>query len=161
MKKTIISLTIICLLFACQKEEDVDLNPTNSNSTTNSGTNSNTSINTTTNSTTTFNTTGQTLLLSGDFEAGGHPTSGKAKIYEDKAKKQTLVFEDFKTDAGPDLRIYLAEDKVATNFVEITNMVNNGNGVFTLPASANVTKQKSVLIWCKKFAVLFGSAQLK
>lgn len=111
--------------------------------------------------TSTFDSTGQTLLFQGTFENAVHPTSGLVKVYEDKDKNRTLVFENFKTDAGPDLRIYLAEDKSVTNFIQVTNMVKNGNSFVTIPMSANLQKQNHVLIWCKQFSVLFGSAKLK
>lgn len=109
-----------------------------------------------------FNTSGQTLLLSGTFESNAHSTKGSAKIYEDKSNKRTLVVEGYKGDPGPDLRIYMAEDTKAKNFVEISDkVVTTGDFVVVLPASVDVSKQKFVLIWCKQFAVLFGNAPLK
>ncbi len=100
-------------------------------------------------------------LLSGTFESNSHPTTGNAKIIENVEKKKFLVLENLKSDAGPDLRIYLATDKTATSFVEITAKVSNGNSKIELPATANTDKQKFILIWCKQFSVLFGSAALK
>lgn len=129
----------VCMLFSCQKE-NIDADSSNM---------------------ATLSTADQTLLLEGTFMNGGHTTSGIAKIYEDKNKKRTLVFENFKTDAGPDLRIYLAEDKSASNFIQISNKVQNGNIQLSIPDSADLSKQMHILIWCKQFSVLFGSAQLK
>ena len=108
-----------------------------------------------------FDATGQALLYQGTFENAVHPTSGTVRVYEDKDKNRTLVFENFKTDSGPDLRIYLAEDKSVTNFIQVTNIVKNGNSFVTIPMNANLQKQNHVLIWCKQFSVLFGSAKLK
>lgn len=104
---------------------------------------------------------GQKLLLEGKFANGAHPTSGNAKIYEAKDGKRTLVFENLKSDAGPDLRIYIANDKAITNFIELSNKVENGNKMYDIPAKADLSKQKFVLIWCKQFSVLFGHAELK
>lgn len=103
----------------------------------------------------------QKLLLEGKFTNGVHPTSGTAKIYEAKDGKRTLVFESLKSDAGPDLRIYIANDKAVTNFVELSNKVENGNKMYDIPAKVDLSKQKFVLIWCKQFSVLFGHAELK
>lgn len=104
----------------------------------------------------------QTIVLQGTFTSAVHTTSGKAFIYEDKNKNYSLVLENFKTDAGPDLRIYLAEDKVLTNFLQITDKVNtNGSYILPIPASFDPKKQTTVVIWCKAFSVLFGSASLK
>ncbi|HLO46420.1 MAG TPA: DM13 domain-containing protein [Leadbetterella sp.] len=104
---------------------------------------------------------GQKLLLEGKFVNGAHPTSGNAKIYEAKDGKRTLVFENLKSDAGPDLRIYIANDKAVTNFVELSNKVENGNKMYDIPAKVDLSKQKFVLIWCKQFSVLFGHVELK
>jgi Electron transfer DM13 len=100
-------------------------------------------------------------LFNGTFASNAHTTSGTVKIIEDAAKKKQLVFENLKTDAGPDLRIYLSADLKATSFTEVTREVKNGTYQVEIPATADLTKQKFVLIWCKQFSVLFGNAELK
>ncbi len=107
-----------------------------------------------------FDTAGQKLVAQGAFMSNVHPTSGNIKLYQ-KDGKQPLVFENFKTDPGPDLRIYLSEDKVASRFVEVSRQVNVGDYFVELPANADTKNQKFVLIWCKAFSVLFGNAELK
>jgi len=105
-------------------------------------------------------TTGYRLVAQGAFMSNVHTTSGTVKLYE-KAEKQLLVFENFKTDSGPDLRIYLAENTGVRNFIEISLLTNSGNFAFELPNDANPTTRRFVLIWCKAFSVLFGNAELK
>jgi hypothetical protein len=106
-------------------------------------------------------TNGLTTLLQGSFAASAHPTSGTVKLAKDAAGKKFLVFDGFKTDSGPDLRVYLSDDLKATNFTEITNKVVNGNYQLVVDASVDTDKKRKVLIWCKSFTVLFGSADLK
>lgn len=135
----------LCLLAACSKKDMVTPD-------TSAGMNTVTE---------TIDYSKQKLLFEGSFSSGVHTTSGKALIYEDIAGKKTLVFENFKTDAGPDLRIYIANDKALTNFIEVNPKVENGNKAYILPTKADPNQQKFVLIWCKQFAVLFGHAELK
>lgn len=99
----------------------------------------------------------------GTFTAGAHPTSGTVKLVSDKtdAKKKYLSFENFKTDAGPDLYVYLAEDKTAKGFTSVLKLDKTGTFVLDVPTNADLTKQKYVLIWCQQFTVLFGSAKLE
>ena len=99
----------------------------------------------------------------GTFSNGVHPTSGTVKVVADKtdAKKKYLSFENFKTDAGPDLYVYLAEDKTAKGFISVMKLDKTGTFVLDVPTNADLTKQKYVLIWCKQFTVLFGSAKLE
>lgn len=100
------------------------------------------------------------ILLKGNFKGAAHPTSGLAQIIVDNGVKK-LKFSNFKTDAGPDLRIYLAEDANSTNFIEISNKIENGNLLYLLPDEVNIEKQTHVLIWCKLFKVNFGTAVLR
>jgi hypothetical protein len=113
-----------------------------------------------TNPTKTFDATGQKLLGSGTFENGVHPTTGSVKVYE-SGTTRTLVFDGFKTDGGPDLRIYLAEDAAVTNFIEVSKLTASGSFFVEIPAGYDSAKQRTVLIWCRQFSVLFGSAKLK
>ncbi|MFT5885447.1 MAG: hypothetical protein ACI9IP_001907 [Arcticibacterium sp.] len=100
------------------------------------------------------------LLYEGKFKDGAHPTSGTATIIDlEGVKKLNLV--NFKTDNGPDVRVYLAEDLRAKNFIEISKDVQNGTVTYNIPAEADLDKQKYVLIWCKLFKVNFGSAELQ
>ena len=101
------------------------------------------------------------LIFEGAFVSNAHTTSGIARVFENSKGAKTLTFENLKSDAGPDLRIYLAEDKAITNFIEISKIVKNGDISYELPATVNISKQKFVLIWCKQFSVLFGSSELK
>lgn len=148
MKLYLTSLCFAWVLSTCQKEDI--------NNTLNKSDNTNGIV-----LSETFNPDGQNLLLQGNFENAVHSTSGSVKIYEDKDKKRTLVLENLKTDAGPDLRIYLAEDKSLTNFIQITDKVQNGSVALQVPSDANLQKQNHVLIWCRKYSVLFGFAQMK
>ncbi len=99
----------------------------------------------------------------GTFTAGSHPASGTVKVVADKTdpKKKYLSFENFKTDAGPDLYVYLAEDKTAKGYVSVAKLDKTGTFVMNVPTNADLTKQKFVLVWCQQFSVLFGSAKLE
>lgn len=97
----------------------------------------------------------------GTFMSNEHITSGTVSVSE-AGGKRTLVFNNFRTDGGPDLRIYLAENTGLRNFIEVGPLTStSGNFAVDLPASADPTRQRYVLIWCKAFSVLFGNAELK
>lgn len=99
--------------------------------------------------------------LQGMFMSNVHTTSGTVSVVETNGKR-TLVFTNFRTDGGPDLRIYLAENTGLRNFIEVSRLTStNGNFSVDLPAGADPAKQRYVLIWCKAFSVLFGSSELK
>lgn len=102
-----------------------------------------------------------TTISQGSFVSAAHPTSGTVKLAKDAQNKKYLVFENFKTDSGPDIRIWLATDKTGQTYTELLNTVPVGTYKVDVPSSVDTEAQKHVLIWCKKFTVLFGSAELK
>jgi len=55
----------------------------------------------------------------------------------------------------------LAEDQTAREFTLEMKLSKTGTFVLDVPTSADLVKQKYVLIWCQQFTVLFGSAKLE
>lgn len=152
MKKTLLFILLISVSIACQKKEELQpVAPISNTGNITPGINKPVSA---------FDSVGQKLVAQGMFMANVHPTSGGVKLYQ-KGDKYSLVFNNFKTDSGPDLRIYLSEDRVASRFVEIGKGVNLGDFFIELPTAPDLKTQKYILIWCKPFSVLFGNAELK
>ena len=145
-------ISSIGMLAGCRSKEEMDVPPVVNSGATTPGT--------AVTPPQTTDVSGQKLLSQGTFMSNVHTTSGTVKLYE-KDGKRTLIFTDFKTDAGPDLRIYLAETTSVRNFSELTKLNASGNFSIELPADADPARQRYVLIWCKAFSVLFGNAELK
>lgn len=103
----------------------------------------------------------QTAL--GSFSPAVHSVSGTVKLIADKndSNKKYLSFENFKTDEGPGLYIYLAEDKSNSNFTSVAKLTKTGTFTLEVPSEAMLDKQKYVLVWCQPYSVLFGSAKLE
>ena len=157
MKKSLKNIALfLSFAVAVSCVKDKELVPVNNVNVTPAGTTGSS----TTGGGTMFDPSTQTLVSQGTFKDGVHATSGTAKLYQ-KGTTYTLVFDSFKVDSGPDLRIYLAEDTQAKNFIQLAELKNTGNFFLTLPDDAKVNDRKQVLIWCKQFTVLFGSAELK
>lgn len=103
-----------------------------------------------------------TVLASGVFAANSHPTSGTAKVIQDGSGKKHLVLENFKTDNGPDLRVWISPTITASPYAEIGLLkAVNGSFSYELPSSASYSTHNRVLIWCEDFSVLFGHAVLQ
>ena len=99
-------------------------------------------------------------LKKGDFVETSYTVSGQAFLYNNNGKMK-LGITNFTTDSGPDLRIYMATDRTASDFVEVSGDVKNGNYSIELPEGLDTDTYHYVLIWCKRFSVLFGSANLQ
>jgi len=92
---------------------------------------------------------------------GIHDAQGIAKVLPLEDGGQILRLEDFRSTNGPDLYVYLATDKDASDFVSLGNLkANRGNQNYEIPADVDLEEYGQVLIWCKPFHVLFGNAEL-
>jgi hypothetical protein len=106
-----------------------------------------------------------TLFLTGSFVGVGdgiHDAQGVAKVIPVEGEGNVLRLEDLVVTNGPDLYVYLSTDKSASDFVNLGRLkANIGNQNYPIPEGTDMTKYHTVLIWCKAFSVLFGSADLK
>jgi hypothetical protein len=103
-------------------------------------------------------------ILTGNFigvNDGIHNAEGVAKVIPLDDGTSVMRLEDFKATNGPDLYVYLATDKSASDIVNLGRLKGNvGNQNYPTPAGTDFTKYNTVLIWYQAFSVLFGSAQL-
>lgn len=100
-------------------------------------------------------------VLSGDFQDADrfHKVSGIAKYVSDEDKTY-LRFEDFESTNGPDLKVYLANDLEANDYINLGKLKGNiGNQNYEV-TDINYENYKYVLVWCEAFSVLFGYAEI-
>lgn len=92
---------------------------------------------------------------------GIHDAGGSAYTIPVGDGSSVLRLEDFYSTNGPGLRVYLATDTKATEYVSLGDLkANRGNQNYEIPEGLDLEKYDHVLIWCEPFSVLFGSAEL-
>ncbi|GAA0908347.1 DM13 domain-containing protein [Virgisporangium ochraceum] len=113
------------------------------------------------------------VLAAGDFISHEHETRGSAEIVRLANGGHQLVLRGLDTSNGPDLRVWLTDQPVIDGtagwrvfddgrWVEVAKLKGNkGDQVYDLPASVDLATTRSVTIWCKRFSVSFGAAELK
>ena len=107
-------------------------------------------------------------LVSGEFISRSHETSGRALVLNDGSEQRFLRFEDFRTDNGPDVNVWLSSappDAPARDFlddwVDLGDIKGNvGAQNYEIPPSVDLDRYSTVLIWCVRFSVAFGAAGL-
>ena len=108
------------------------------------------------------------VLWEGDFRPLGHDARGTALLIEAANGNTYLRFEDFEVENGPDLKIYLSraeanapEDRLAADIVDLGDLKGNvGDQNYLVPASVDLTKYRSAVVWCRRFSVGFAVAPL-
>lgn len=100
------------------------------------------------------------FVAQGDFMPRFHGVEGAALLIEDN-KKHIVRFENFKTDNGPQLHIYLSSDLSNDDFVDLGPIkATKGNVNYSIPEGTDINKYRYVLVWCKPFGILFSYADL-
>ena len=92
---------------------------------------------------------------------GIHDAQGDAYTIPLEDGSDVLRLENFKSTNGPDLYVYLSTDKSASEFINLGKLkASSGNQNYEIPNEVDLTDYNKVLIWCKAFGVLFGSAEI-
>jgi pentapeptide MXKDX repeat protein len=111
-------------------------------------------------------------LETGKFHGKVHPTSGRATLYQEADGKLVLRLTNFKTSNGPDVHVILVATKDAmddanflkdnTEKVELGKLKGNeGDQNYEIPAGTDLTKFRTVSIYCERFNANFGAAPLE
>ncbi|MFJ9417727.1 DM13 domain-containing protein [Streptomyces sp. NPDC101227] len=107
-------------------------------------------------------------LAEGRFVTHEHDTSGTARTVRLAGGGQVLRLEDLMTSEGPDVRVYLSPRNahavkagLGDGAVELGKLKGNlGNQNYAVPAGTDLSTFHSAVIWCKRFSVSFGAADL-
>jgi hypothetical protein len=102
------------------------------------------------------------------FVSLDHTTRGTVVFLADAAQQRFLRFEDLDTSNGPDLKVYLStnpvdgpEGEFDDDFVNLGRLQGNvGNQNYAIPADVDLSRFRSVVIWCDRFNSAFGAAPL-
>ncbi len=98
--------------------------------------------------------------MAGNFISYGQNVSGSAKVYL-VAGKYSLALENFSTNNGPDLHVYLSTETQPADFIDLGKLKSTaGNQVYDITGSPDFAKYKYALIHCQQYNHLFGSAPI-
>jgi hypothetical protein len=116
------------------------------------------------------------VLRSGKFVDGEHPTQGSVRIIKQNNQRLLELDQTFSTStSGPDLVVILHRlaDVIGTtippaypikegDYVLLAPLKSySGTQSYLIPANLNLDDFKSAAIWCRRFNATFGAATLK
>lgn len=109
---------------------------------------------------------------SGNFVSHEHHTEGAAAIVRLPDGNKILRLTGLDTSDGPDLEVWLSDAEVIEGkagwhvfddgrYRSLGQLKGNkGNQNYAVPADVDLTEFRSVSIWCNRFNVSFGAAEL-
>lgn len=114
---------------------------------------------------------GPRLLGSGRFVDGEHATSGTARVLELADGSRVVRLEGFSTSDGPDVVVWLTDQPAGGSdwhryddgrTVPLGALkATDGNQNYAVPPGTDLEGLTSVVIWCDRFDVAFGSAPIR
>ena len=113
---------------------------------------------------------GPVTLLTGKLITHEHETSGTVAVLELPDGSRVLRLENLSTSDGPDLKVWLSDATVAKGGWHVFDdgryrslgslKGNHGNQNYPIPTDLRLADFRSVAIWCDRFNVSFGAAEL-
>ncbi|MDH6493112.1 DM13 domain-containing protein [Streptomyces sp. SAI-127] len=116
--------------------------------------------------------TGPQTLASGELISHEHATSGTVQLVRLADGSHVIRLENLDTSNGPDLRVWLTDASVKEGeagwhvfddgkYVSLGKLKGNkGSQNYVLPRGVDPSGYNSVSIWCDRFDVSFGAAEL-
>jgi Electron transfer DM13 len=108
-------------------------------------------------------------LAEGSFvPLGRYSGEGTARVLNDGSEQRFLRFENFATDNGPDLNVYLVAsdasadpDTFDDDAVDLGNLKGNiGDQNYEIPPDVDLSIYDTVVVWCVRFSTPFTAADL-
>ena len=112
------------------------------------------------------------LVARGSLITHEHDTSGTVNIVELADGSRVLTLRNLDTSDGPDVEVWLTDAPVRAGekgwyvfddgaHVSLGDLKGNqGNQVYRIPKSVDLSRYTSVSLWCARFDVSFGAAEL-
>ncbi|PZS14256.1 MAG: electron transporter [Pseudonocardiales bacterium] len=112
------------------------------------------------------------LLSRGMLISQEHATHGTVSVVRQPGGARVLAIAHLDTSNGPDLHVWLTDAPVRRGsdgwhvfddgeHISLGTLKGNvGNQVYSIPSNVDLSRLTSVTIWCARFQVSFGAAQL-
>lgn len=153
MKLKILLFTVLLAFLSCSTSDDMSssiITPDGSSNNNNNSSGNNGSS----------NSGDFTIAYHGDFVNSAHETSGVVKVNTDKT---ILKLENFSSENGPILELYLATDLTVQNYISLGQLQGLTGDFDYMLSNSNIdfSLYKYVIVWCVDFSVNFGYAILE
>jgi len=108
-------------------------------------------------------------LATGSFVGREHDTTGTVRVLRLADDRVIVRFEDFETSNGPVLVVWLSQSAADADdaafdddYFDLGPLEGNiGDQSYEVPAEVDPTGWTSVVVWCDRFDVPFGVADLQ
>lgn len=112
------------------------------------------------------------VVSQGQFISHEHTTSGRVSVIVNPDGSRIVAIKGLDTTTGPDVHVWLSAGEVIEGragwqtagdaaHVDLGELKGNrGDQVYAIPAGVDLDNYRAVVLWCVRFSVSFGAAQL-
>ncbi|WP_426996175.1 DM13 domain-containing protein [Pseudarthrobacter sp. N5] len=109
------------------------------------------------------------VLTTGQFQSQEHTTTGTASLVELPDGTLIVRLENLASSDGPDVKVWLSGLEAggdwfkyrSGNYMDLGAIkATHGNQNYVVPAGTDLSHLSTVVLWCDRFSVAFGSAAL-
>lgn len=120
----------------------------------------------------TVQTSQAVLLADGELISHQHPTTGAVELIRLANGHRALTLENLRTSNGPALRVWLVDSPVVPGsagwdvfddgaHLDLGDLKGNiGNQIYPVGDDVDLSRYSGITIWCERFSVSFGAAEL-
>ncbi len=113
------------------------------------------------------------VIARGELISHEHATTGSVVVLELADGRRILRLQDLRTSNGPDVKVWLSDAAVLPGsdgwrifddgaYADLGRLKGNvGNQNYAVPADVDLTVLTSLSLWCDRFDVSFGAAELR
>ena len=108
-------------------------------------------------------------MASGPFQSQEHPTSGTASLVLLPDGSYVVRLENLASSDGPDVKVWLSDREAGGDWFKYRSgrfldlgpvKATHGNQNYAVPPGTDLGGLSTVVLWCDRFSVAFGSAAL-
>jgi len=112
---------------------------------------------------------GPRILAAGPFQSQEHATSGSASLVQLPDGSQVIRLENLASSDGPDVKVWLSDREAGGDWYKYRSgryldlgpvKATHGNQNYAIAPGTDLTGLTTVVLWCDRFSVAFGSAAL-
>lgn len=106
------------------------------------------------------------VAQSGRFVADQKSTAGGFRVVEEDGNRFLELGNDFRVEDGPDLKVVLHRQATPRSYNRGSYVSlgalrrTNGRQRYRIPSRVDLSRFRSVVIWCEEFDVTFGHARI-
>ncbi|MEV7604823.1 DM13 domain-containing protein [Paenarthrobacter sp. NPDC089322] len=109
------------------------------------------------------------IVSTGSFQSQEHETTGSAQLLRLPDGSHVLRLENLASSDGPDVKVWLSSLEAGGDWFKYRGgkfldlgpiKATHGNQNYAIPPGTELSDLTTVVLWCDRFSVAFGSAAL-